>query len=99
PLVVHDLVTDIDGRTIFLERQLDDLHGALNPGAESPGLRENHQHAAPTFPLTVANCSPLQPACRRYARVSEQTRNGSIPSQYHTLPRAANITHVVREPG
>jgi len=47
---VHDLVADIDGRAIFLEREFDDLYGALDAGAKSSGLRENHQHALPTFP-------------------------------------------------
>src|SRR5262249_25077679 len=49
-LVVHDLMTDIDGRAIFLEREFDDLYGALDAGAKSSRLRKNHQHALPTFP-------------------------------------------------
>jgi hypothetical protein len=33
--VVHDLVADIDRRTIFLDRQHHDLDGAINAGAET----------------------------------------------------------------
>ena len=33
--VVDDLVADIDRRAEFLERQLDDLDGSLNPGAKA----------------------------------------------------------------
>src|SRR5581483_8103933 len=44
PFVVHDLVPDIDGRTIFLERPLDNLDGANHAGAKAAWLREYHLH-------------------------------------------------------
>jgi hypothetical protein len=33
-LVVHDLVADVDGRTVALKRALDNLDGADDAGAE-----------------------------------------------------------------
>jgi hypothetical protein len=39
---MDDLVTDIDGRAVFLERPFDDINGPLNPGAEAARLGENH---------------------------------------------------------
>lgn len=33
--VMHDLVTDIDRRAVFLQRQDDDLDGAVDAGAEA----------------------------------------------------------------
>ena len=39
--VVHDLVTDIDRRPVFLERALDDLDRPLHAGAEPARLGQN----------------------------------------------------------
>ena len=44
PLVVDDLVPDIDGWAVFLERTLDDLDGANHAGAKAAWLRENDLH-------------------------------------------------------
>ena len=42
--VVDDLVAHIDRRAIFLDRAFHDLDGALDSGAESPRLRQDHPH-------------------------------------------------------
>ena len=39
--IMHDLVTDIDRRAVFLQRTLDDFDGSLHTGAEAPRLSEN----------------------------------------------------------
>ena len=46
-LVVHDFVTHIDRRAVFLQRPLDDLDGAHDAGAKTAGLGENHFHQRP----------------------------------------------------
>ena len=38
--IVHDLVADIDRRAVFLQRQHDDLDGAVDAGAEAARLAE-----------------------------------------------------------
>ena len=38
--IVHDLVADIDRRTVFLERPLDDFDGPVDSGAKSAGGRD-----------------------------------------------------------
>ncbi len=38
--VVNDLVAHIDRRAVFLERALDDLHGALDAGAKAARRRK-----------------------------------------------------------
>ena len=38
--VVDDLVAHVDGRTVFLERQHDDLDGAVHAGAEAAGTAQ-----------------------------------------------------------
>ena len=43
-LVVDDFVANVDGRAINLQRALDDIDRADHPGAEPPGLRQNHLH-------------------------------------------------------
>jgi hypothetical protein len=55
-------------------------------------LRKNHQHARPTFPLSVTAIPRAQPARRRRQRASEQTINIATKSPYHTLARAANVS-------
>ena len=40
-LVVDDLVANVDGRTIDLQRPFDDVDGPHHPGAETPRLRQN----------------------------------------------------------
>src|SRR6185312_8895613 len=47
PFIVHDLVTHIDRRPVFLERAFDDLDGAHHAGAKSARLREDDPHRAP----------------------------------------------------
>src|SRR5262249_61032443 len=42
--VVNDLVADVDGRPVFLERALDNLDGAADACAESARLRQNDLH-------------------------------------------------------
>src|SRR5262249_51604894 len=77
-LVVHDLMTDIDRRAILLDRELDNLHGTLDAGAESSGLRKYHQHARPTFPLIVTEAPPHSlPAVTIHAQANrpETTRS------------------------
>jgi hypothetical protein len=41
---VNDLVADVDGRPVFLERALDNLDGAHDACAESARLRQNDLH-------------------------------------------------------
>ena len=44
--VVHDFVTHIDRRAVFLQRALDDLDGPLHAGAEAAGLgQDDADHA------------------------------------------------------
>ena len=43
-LVVHDLVSHIDGRAVQLQRTLDDLDRALDAGAETTGIGEQDFH-------------------------------------------------------
>ena len=38
--VVHDLVADIDRRAVFLQRQHDDLDGAVDAGAKTARLAQ-----------------------------------------------------------
>ncbi len=38
--VVHDLLADVDGRTVLVECTLDGLHGAIHAGAISPRFGE-----------------------------------------------------------
>src|SRR5262249_23741763 len=77
PLVVDDLVADIHGRAVFLEREFDDLYGAFDAGAEASGLRKNHQHARPTFPLNVTATSQrgYTPAPSAHKRTDQQRPN------------------------
>ena len=42
--VVNDLVTDVDRRSVLLERPLDDFDGAHHAGAESARLRKKDFH-------------------------------------------------------
>ena len=42
--VVNDLVTDVDRRSVLLERTLDDFDGAHHAGAESARLRKKDLH-------------------------------------------------------
>src|SRR5207249_4609999 len=42
--VVHDLVTHVDRRTIFLKRPLDDLDRPFDPGTKPSGLGKHHSH-------------------------------------------------------
>ena len=42
--VVHDLVADVDRRTVDLQRSLDDVDGANDAGAEAAGLGQDHPH-------------------------------------------------------
>ena len=53
--VVHDLVADIDRRAVFLERALDDLDRAFDPGAEASRLGQHHPHhiASPASQLAL----------------------------------------------
>src|SRR2546429_86368 len=44
-LVVHDLVPHVDRRAELVERALDDLDRALDPGAEAAGVGEENVHA------------------------------------------------------
>ena len=45
--VVHDFVTHIDRRAVFLQRPLDDLDRPLDAGAEAAGLgQDDADHAA-----------------------------------------------------
>jgi hypothetical protein len=57
--VVHNLVTHIDGRSVFLQRALHDLDGTNHTGAESTRLREDNLHR-----LFVVS-RHLKPPCRR----------------------------------
>ena len=43
-LVVHDLVAHIDGLAILIERLLDDIDGAHDPGTEAAWLGKNDSH-------------------------------------------------------
>ena len=51
--VVHDLVPDIDRRPVFLERPLDDLDRAFDPGAKAARLGQDHSHRPPRPPQAV----------------------------------------------
>ena len=42
--VVDDLVADVDGRAVALEREIHDLDGAVHAGAEAAGIGEQHAH-------------------------------------------------------
>ena len=46
-LVVHDLVADIDGLAILIERLFDDIDGAHDAGAEAAWLGKNDSHVGP----------------------------------------------------
>src|SRR5690606_41116897 len=41
--VMHDLMADIDRRTVFLQRQHDDLDGTVDPGAKSARLAKPYR--------------------------------------------------------
>ena len=42
--VVDDHVAHVDRRAVLVERALDDLDRAFDPGTETPGLRQNDSH-------------------------------------------------------
>src|SRR3546814_4015117 len=44
-LVVHDFVSHVDGRAVFLQRQFDDVDGAHYTGAEPSGTGQDHSHS------------------------------------------------------
>ena len=45
--VVHDLMAHIDGLAILIERLLDDIDGAHDPGTEAARLGKNDSHVGP----------------------------------------------------
>jgi hypothetical protein len=46
-LVMHDLVAHIDGLAILIERLLDDIDGAYDPGTEAARLGKYDSHVGP----------------------------------------------------
>src|SRR5260370_27713891 len=48
--IMHDLVADIDRRAILLQRALDDLDGADDPGAKPARLGKNDLHSLHPYP-------------------------------------------------
>src|SRR5207244_13327176 len=61
PLVVHNLMPDVDRRAVFIECALDNLYRAHNSGAETARFRQNDLHRAD--PL---NCPFIALTCRRW---------------------------------
>ena len=51
--IVHDLMTHIDRRAIFLQRPLHNVDRANNPGAKRAGLRENDSERSAHHTLTL----------------------------------------------
>jgi hypothetical protein len=43
-LVVHDLVADIDGLAVLIERLLDDIDGTHDAGTKAAWLGKNNSH-------------------------------------------------------
>ena len=48
--VMHDFMTDVDGRTEFFERTFNDGDGAFDAGAETTGVGEEDVHQS--IPIT-----------------------------------------------
>ena len=46
-LVVDDLMADIDGLAVFIERLFHDIDGAHDPGAKAAWLGKNDSHVGP----------------------------------------------------
>ncbi len=78
--VVHDLVTDVDGRSELGQGPLDDLDRALHARAEAAGLREDDPH--PT---------PVRLASLEYSRVSSVPPWHRRPRQ--TIRAVASLHH------
>jgi hypothetical protein len=85
--VVHDFVADVDRRSIFLQRPLDDFDGAHNPGAESARLGKDNLH----FLSLVSRLSAARKA--RSSAPNQTHRNRFGPG---TIPNAALSTKMSR---
>src|SRR3569623_906281 len=76
-LVVDDLVPDVDGRAVFLERTRDNLDGANHAGAKAAWLRENNLH----------RMAPLPPSARTGCKAGLRVLNTS--NTLATMPSAS----------
>jgi hypothetical protein len=56
-LVVHDLMADIDGLAILIERLFHDIDGADDAGTEAARLGKNDSHIGP---VRSKACRPRQ---------------------------------------
>ena len=69
-LVVHDLMAHIDGLAILIERLLDDIDGADDPGTKAARLGKNDSHKVPSCAPPAAHgpgrldCSAAKPVSR-----------------------------------
>src|ERR1700683_4768356 len=82
-LVVHNFVTDIDGRTELLQRPFDNLDGAHHAGTEATRLGENSFHRAiPLSPIELRRCASSSPAAptRRIPVTLAMTPRQSTPA-------------------
>src|SRR5262245_7961531 len=63
--VMHDLVTHIDGGTVFLECALDDLDRADHAGAKAAGLSQINFHGTSVVQVVSlsSSVSPRIPSC------------------------------------
>src|SRR6185437_1020241 len=57
-LVVNDLVADIDGLAILIERLLHDIDGTHDPGTEAARLGKNDTHIGPIRSTAAAPGRP-----------------------------------------
>ena len=75
--VVHDLLADVDGRAVALQRLLDGLHRTVNPRAVAAGLRE--QDASGGTGMTPMVGEPVTDSikCTGASRSITQIRNTS----------------------
>ena len=65
-LVVHDFVTHVDRRTVFLQRALDDLDGTDDAGAKTARLGEYDFHQQPPGGSKLRRCA-AKPRCPPHA--------------------------------
>ena len=68
--VVDDLLADVDGAAVELERSLDGVHRTFDAGAVPTRSREEDRSHAPIVPMPASCTRPLHPARRRRRRVA-----------------------------